>query len=333
MRKRPLIAGCVLFAGLFSTAGASAADQLDAAVQPFRARMDDRARNDDRPRADAAPQAAEPNRVSPPAAQPDTGAAPAAGQPLFLAEGLDSPPGYRGGRGLITLQGMSGMFLNPTSGTLDQGQLTLQYCLFMNDYDTDIVGHGLMVDYGVTDWLNIGAFGTAADLPNQDLGLFDNPVAAGGPFVRARLVKEQGWVPELSVGGIYTDGDSDGDIFSKAEAFVAASKGFEIDEDGVLRSVRFHLGYRYASRTEAPGFPDESFVYGGVEVELPYGFYIVGELSSNNLNERGSEDLPYAVGVQWKPTGVVGISVAHMNPSVLGLSEGFWFGIGLNFKL
>src|SRR5436190_9287142 len=77
-------------------------------------------------------------------------------------------PVYRGGRGLITLDGMTGMFLNPTSGTLNQGQLTIQYCVFFNDYSTDVIGHGLLVDYGITDWFNIGVFGTAADLPGRN---------------------------------------------------------------------------------------------------------------------------------------------------------------------
>jgi hypothetical protein len=243
-------------------------------------------------------------------------------------------PYYRGGRGLITLQGMSGMFLNPTSGTLNQGQLTIQYCIFFNDYSTDVIGHGLMVDYGVTDWLDVGLFGTLADVPGRDL--FESPyLGAGGPFARVRLLKEKGWIPELSVGGIYTDGGALGDLFAKKEVFVAGSKSWEIDRDGYLKSVRLHLGYRYLSRTEAPIPQDESYVYGGVEVELPYSFFLIGELSSSNLNERGDQDLPYAVGIQWKPNNVLGISIAHMNPSGTqpALKEGFWFGIGLNFQL
>jgi hypothetical protein len=275
-------------------------------------------------------------------ATPDPRAA--ADEPLMLSMNLapatepsfgrSREPYYRGGRGLITLQGMSGMFLNPTSGTLNQGQLTIQYCIFFNDYSTDVIGHGLMIDYGITDWLNIGAFGTLADVPGRDL--FESPyLGAGGPFVRVRLLKEKGWIPELSVGGIYTDGGALGDLFAKKEAFVAGSKSWEIDRDGWLKSVRLHAGFRYLSRTEAPIPQDESYAYGGVEVELPYSIFVIGELSSSNLNQRGTEDLPYAIGIQWKPTSVIGISVAHMNPSGSqpALKEGFWFGIGLNFQL
>src|SRR5688572_26767682 len=41
----------------------------------------------------------------------------------------DDEEGYEGGRGLITLEGISGMFLNPTSGTLPARSLTAQYCV------------------------------------------------------------------------------------------------------------------------------------------------------------------------------------------------------------
>jgi len=261
----------------------------------------------------------------------DRAAAAPATEPSFSRS---HEPYYRGGRGLITLQGMSGMFLNPTSGTLNQGQLTIQYCIFFNDYSTDVIGHGVMVDYGVTDWLDVGLFGTLADVPGRDF--FEDPLlGAGGPFARVRLLKEKGWIPELSVGGIYTDGGAEGDLFAKKEVFVAGSKSWEIDRDGYLKSVRLHAGFRYLSRTEAPVAQDESYAYGGVEVELPYSIFLIGELSSSNLNQRGTEDLPYAIGIQWKPTAVLGISIAHMNPSGSqpALKEGFWFGIGLNFQL
>src|SRR5688572_23844625 len=75
---------------------------------------------------------------------------------------------YRASRGLITLEGPSGMFINPTSATLPQGKFTIQYCLFFPNRDTDIVGHGTLISYGVTDWLEVGAVGNLIDV-NADL--------------------------------------------------------------------------------------------------------------------------------------------------------------------
>jgi hypothetical protein len=269
--------------------------------------------------------------------------------PKLMADGVPRRPAanaagepYRGGRGLITLQGMSGMFLNPTSGTLNQGQLTAQYCLYIDRFDlNNVVGHGLMVSYGVTDWLELGGFGTVAEINGVDRRIFDDPIAVGGPIARVRLLKQEGWMPELSVGGMYVDGSSKGDLLYRAEGFVAASELMPLDTFGTFRSLRFHEGVRYVGRSERPkGIPkqllgggDFCLVYGGVELELPYNLYLIGELSSNNLLQKGGVHTPWSAGVQWKPSGVLGISVAYMTPEFLGLRQGFWFGIGLNFKV
>jgi hypothetical protein len=253
-----------------------------------------------------------------------------------------SEKGYKGGRGMITLQGMTGMFLNPTSGTLDQGQLTAQYCLFINAYNTNtVVGHGVMVAYGVTDWLEIGEFSTLAEITGVNRSWCDNPTAVTGPFARVRLLKDQpdSWIPELSVGGIWLDGNSPGDLIARSEIFVAASKRWALDYD-YARSLRAHVGLRYVSRHEAPDLPktvrfgtDLTTAYGGLEVELPYSIFLVGEVATPDLWASGqNEAWPYAVGFQWRPNTVLGISIAHMNPEELGLRDGFWFGIGLNFK-
>ena len=259
------------------------------------------------------------------------------GEDIAVVNSLESGDGYRGGRGLITLQGMTGMFLNPTSGTLDQGQLTIQYCLLFNDYSTELVGHGVLADYGVTDWLNVGGFVTVADLAGEEI-FPSEPILAGGPFFRVRLVREddESWVPELSVGGIYLDGPKNGDgPFYKGEGFVAASKGFKVDPDGFVREIRPHLGARYALRDQAPannpfGDDDTLFVYSGIEVYLPYSISFIGEIASN-VAEDADSDMPWAVGFQWKPTGVLGLSVAHMDPGGGPFKESFWFGVGLNF--
>jgi hypothetical protein len=271
--------------------------------------------------------------------------------------GAPHDPNYRGGRGLITLQGMSGMFLNPTSGTLDQGQITAQYCLFISEFNLNkVVGHGLMVGYGVTDWLEVGMFGTIAEVNGVDRRWFNDPIGVGGPFARIRLLKGDGWMPELSIGGMYVDGSDVGDLLYRAEVFAAASELMPLDTNGTFKSLRFHEGIRYVGRSEAnnvtkdagghlitPKFPssahtlgtdgDFCLLYGGVELELPYNLYAIGEISTNNLLKKSTSHTPWAAGVQWKPNGVLGISLAYMTPEFLGLRQGLWFGVGLNFKI
>ena len=240
---------------------------------------------------------------------------------------------YKGARGLVTLQGMSGMFINPTSGTLNQGQFTAQYC-FLAFADDSVVdtGHGLMLAYGITDWLEAGVFLNFADLA-VDL---DDPFVYG-PFARVRLLKEKGWIPEVSIGGIFLDGNAHDDLLTRKELFVAASKRFEIDPDGFFRSFRLHAGVRRVWNDDPPildGFPtdrnDNLFGYIGGELEFPYSISLVAEtMKDYDSDERAT---PWAVGFQWKPTGVVGISIAAEQAPGED-RPGFWFGIGLNFKL
>jgi hypothetical protein len=281
-------------------------------------------------------------------------------EPQMLVDHANAGAPYRGGRGLITLQGMSGMFLNPTSGTLDKGQITAQYCLLIDKFDLNsVVGHGLMVSYGVTDWLELGMFGTVAEINGVDRRIINDPIGVAGPIARVRLMKQDGYIPEVAIGGMYVDGGSEGDLLYRAEGFIAASELFPLDTDGTFRSLRVHAGSRYVGRSEANGvgkdaaghliFPkfgtfgpgnktlgttgDFCLIYGGLELELPYSLYLVGEVSSNNLLKQGGVKLPYAAGIQWKPNNVLGISVAYSNPELLGLQRGFWFGVGLTFKI
>lgn len=252
---------------------------------------------------------------------------------------------YVGGRGMVTMDGMSGMFIDPTSGTLPQGSFTVQYCLYINNLygnhfndNNHVVGHGIMADYGVTDWLDVGLFGEVALVPGLDTRWFDNAAAIGGPFARIRLIKEQGWIPEVSIGGEYFDGTRLGEqLLAKREAFIAASKGFDLDPDGFFRSMRFHVGYRYLSRPQASGpfGGDREYVYGGGELGLPYSIYAIGEISSNTfVHTINNSNLPWAAGFQWRPSSVLGISIAYLDPEdhQLGLLRGLWFGFGFKFK-
>lgn len=251
---------------------------------------------------------------------------------------------YIGGRGMVTAQGMSGMFLNPTSGTLQQGQFTLQWC-FLNQDDllltdgtrtgVDVLANGLMGAYGITDWLEVGVFSLWAHVEPSPFRASggDETLNVLGPFVRVRILKDEGWMPELSVGGIFLDGDSSSDVIGRQEIFAAASKLFPIDEDGFLRSFRLHLGVRQIWKHERPSglmIPANGTVgYIGGEIELPYDIYLVAEVATKD--DIQGPRTPFSAGLQWKPNNVVGISIAGVNPGDAKRIS-FWFGVGLNFN-
>jgi hypothetical protein len=224
--------------------------------------------------------------------------------------------GYTGAQGLISLQGTRGTFLNPTSGTLGQGQVTVQYCILLADQEapnSDITGHGILGSYGVTDWLEVGFFYNVAEVR-----ALDEMISVAGPTVRARLVQETDTLPELSVGGLYFDGDSASDGLSRQELYVVASKRFEIDEDGWAQAFRVHGGVRQTWRHDAPAAPGNGTVgHLAGELFMPYGVSLIAEV--NTQDDIFGPRTPWALGAQFKPTG-----------GVLGLSFGYLQNGGLN---
>jgi hypothetical protein len=224
---------------------------------------------------------------------------------------------YVGGRGLLTMEGPTGMFINPTSGTMPAGAFTAQYCFFLPNWSaTDpLMAHGALISYGVTDWLEVGGLLSYLDFDNGD-DLF-----SGGPMVRARLLKQDDVMPEVSIGAYAFFGDEE-----RITPFVALFKSFEIDRDGFLRSVGFHLGVRNRFITDGDDPSDTPVGYFGAELELPFRLYLVGEVSTKDKDY--SDSTPYAFGVQWR-LGGINISVACVDPGFPFVDEpSLFFGIG-----
>lgn len=231
--------------------------------------------------------------------------------------GVTTEAPYVGGRGLITDELVTGMFLNPTSGTLRQYEFTLQYCaLIFHAGDQTAVGHGALAGFGITDWLEVGAQGLIVDLPGNE----DNPNVAG-PQVRVRLLKDEAGFPEVSVGGIFLFGD---EALEKHTAYVAASKGFKISDTGLLRGVRAHAGFRQAWVEVGE---DLSIFYVGGELQLPRYVYIVAEVSTK---DGGLTKVPWAVGVQVRHPDGFGLTLALVQTGTLK-DLAVYVGVGINF--
>lgn len=223
---------------------------------------------------------------------------------------------YVGGRGLLTIQRPSGLVINPTSGTLPADSYTAQYCFFLPDNDTTpYMTHGAMIAYGVTDWLELGGLFTYRD--NDKI----SDAVSGGPLIRARLLKDEGMVPELSIGGYCFLGDVE-----NYSAFAALYKNVAISPDGWVRSVGFHTGLRETFLVDGPreDQSDAPVGYFGLEVELPLRFYLVGEVSTKD--EDVGDETPYGFGVQWRMGGV-NITTSFANPGNVD-EPSFFFGIG-----
>jgi hypothetical protein len=205
-----------------------------------------------------------------------------------------SAPVVRASRGLITLEGPSGMFLNPTSATLPQGAFDAGYCLILTDRETKKLGNSFFFSYGVRDWLELGVVAGMINVrTTTDAEFREGDYGDAGPMIRVRLFRDRSCWPEVSVGAYAKWGT---DQLDSSNVYLAASKTFPIDENGFLKTVTFQGGFR-ESWLEAPDRNTNRF-YGGVEVQLPHDFYLIGEVSQ--FARRKDEFTPWAGGIQWR---------------------------------
>lgn len=255
------------------------------------------------------------------------GSGQAASAGMFQTESADREAGYAGGRGLITYSGQTGLFLNPTSGTANAGDISLQSCLLMFGAEGEtVVAHAVLATTGITDWLEVGVAGLGVyGVPTDDgFPAADRNMGAGQGNVRVRLMKDEGALPEVSVGGMVRVGD---EYLTQQQMFVAASKGFDIDPDGIVRGIRFHLGFRQLWQDADVKERTGSIGYGGLDVALPYDLHLVGEVS-------GKDDVydrtPFSVGIQWRDPRGYGASLAFVRSDDWG-KDAAYIGIGFNF--
>lgn len=249
-----------------------------------------------------------------------TGTAFAGEETLAFLDHSPPPPDYVGGLGLITLMGPTGMFLNPTSGIAAKNTFSVESCMtFRKNGDDHFHANGVLVEYGVTDWLEIGA-----------LGLFVRDIDPAGPGkselnsgqlnARVRLLREQGFLPEVSVGGLGDWGDKPLQAY---HAYVAASKGFALSSGDFFKSVRFHAGFR----EDLPELgKDISSGYGGVEIELYKHVFLVSEVSTKDSSQLKT---PWSIGLQYKGGGF-GFSAA-MVQTPDDTDKAFYVGIGVSY--
>ena len=232
-----------------------------------------------------------------------------------VAPAPPAPAPYEANRGLLTLEGPTGLFINPTSATLPKGAFTAQYCFFLPDHDfKDAIGHGFLLSYGVTDWLEFGGIGSIVqDTPQGTIG-------AGGPAVRLRLLKHKGLIPQFSIGAYGKIGEY---VLEQASIYAVFTERFEVNK-GPLISVAVDAGMRQTWTNNGVFTSNDSIRgYFGLEVQLPARIYVIGEVATNSSVDQV---IPWAAGLQWRAGGV-NVSVAALKSGVND-DVGFYFGIG-----
>jgi hypothetical protein len=199
----------------------------------------------------------------------------------------------RESRGLITSEGPSGMFINPTTATLTQGAWAFGYCAVLTSQDTDILGNHMFISYGVRDWLELGVVAHMVNVTVDGQELPKGDYGSGGPMARVRLHRDIDNWPEISIGAYATMGT---DALDSKNVFLGASKTIPINEKCFFKTVTFQSGFR-ESWIEAPDRNTNRF-YGGVEVQLPHDIYLIGEVTQ--FSHRKDQFTPWAAGIQWR---------------------------------
>lgn len=267
----------------------------------------------------------------------DTAASSSSGLPKLFASNGEH---YNGGRGLITLSGPTGMFLNPTSGTMAKGSFTAQAFVTVIKplpNKDQFPWYNALTSYGVTDWLEVGAIGTLVDRSNR-VGTenVNHSAMAGGPFVRLRVLKDEGYMPETSLGFTSLNGD---DLVARQTLFLATSKRFAINEQGFFKAFRVHMGGRQYWQTPgsdmsfktwrfiAQRSASDSVGYAGGELSLPNNIYLIGETQTM---ESGGRYMPWSAGIQARLDNGFGVSFSVLQPGYTS-SLTAYIGIGINF--
>jgi hypothetical protein len=261
----------------------------------------------------------------------------------------------RESRGLITLEGPSGMFIDPTSATLPRNTFVLNYCVFVPTIPegVSLVGHGILLSYGVLDWLEVGFTGDLLDLSVDQhtvttttrQGVTRTTIApatedtyvVGGPEVRIRLLRDRvdKWWPEVSIGTYFHLGTPDVTPLSTDngyKAFLALSKTVPICEHGFLKTITFQGGFRTQFlTTDLVHEKTSERGYGGIEVQLPWNLYAIGEIVTrddelDNTLASGKNRFPWAAGLQWRGR-YFGCTIAALQNGIED-SPGIYFGVG-----
>src|SRR5437764_13733944 len=113
---------------------------------------------------------------------------------------VEIPTAARASRGLITLEGPSGMFLNPTSATLPQGAFDAGYCLILTDRETRKLGNSFFFSYGVRDWLELGVVAGMTNVRTTDAEFREGNYGDAGPMIRVRLLLDWSCWTEVRLG-------------------------------------------------------------------------------------------------------------------------------------
>ena len=219
----------------------------------------------------------------------------------------------------VTVEGPRGMFINPTSETLKEGDFAGSVCGAAIAGDSNYTTtYGQSLSYGVSESIEFGGVGLYMS------GDPDQEVEAFGPQLKVRVLEEQDVLPELSLGGYMYFGDN---VAEYNAAFMALAKRFVIADKGIVRAVTTHVGLRGAW-FDNDAINDNALIgYAGLEIGLPKHLALIGEISTkDDLYNK----MPWSFGIQAKHPDGIALSLAAVQPGFAN-EPAVFIGVGINF--
>lgn len=198
----------------------------------------------------------------------------------------------------LTLDGQTGLFINPTAQVAREGQGEVQADYQrVSDDGTSFKTYGIGGAAGVADKLELSANYNRLSAYGENA----NDWRIGGKY-QLLSQREKGF--DLAVGGNYerasgtlTD-DYFGDDLTHWNAYLAATKAFS--QGGDRAAVKGTVGVRW-DRFSADGESDsKTSVYAGADVPLTSTgeLSLIGEVGSKIFDYAGT---PYAIGLRYHP--------------------------------
>jgi len=198
----------------------------------------------------------------------------------------------------VTLDGQTGLFINPTAEVVRQGNGEIQGNYQHTSIpDDSLKNYGIGGAYGVADKLELSA-------NYAHLSAYDESANQWRVGAKYQLFNQRDKGFALAVGGNYSNisgslaDDFFGDNFKHENLYVAATKGFGYSESRA--PIQATLGLRWDHYSAAGESDSKASVYAGAEVPLSSDgqFSLVGEVGSKM--EDGLET-PYAIGLRYHP--------------------------------
>lgn len=221
--------------------------------------------------------------------------------------------------GLVTVEGPTGMFLNPTSRSSEAGTFKTQLCgTSLPRVDGNVAVYQLVATYAIADWFEVGGQWQSVS-PDKD-----NHLNIGGPQARLRLLQESDVLPELSIGGYLKEGE---DALSQRTAYTAASKFFDIENAGIINQVGLHTGFKYLWQDSDFNESNGAIGYLGAELGLVKNLHLVGEVS---LKDDVYDRTPFSYGLQVRHPDGFGFSLAAIQTG-FDSRPAVFIGVGINF--